>query len=226
MPTVYTAIFGAYDDLKEPLVITPGWQYICFTDQDLVSRVWKIVKAPHVGSPRRTSKLYKIMFHLFIDDEISIWVDASFIINCNLDRWMKRFRSPMTLLQHPKRDCVYEEAAACIRNKRDKIARIQAQTDRYRKLGLPAHDGMAASGIMMREKTGETIQFAETWYEELQKHCHRDQISYAYANWKYPIAHLTNWDYTCRHEFLHVPHLSATDKRKARLDHYKKLKLL
>ncbi|HLA53591.1 MAG TPA: glycosyltransferase domain-containing protein, partial [Flavitalea sp.] len=178
------------------------------------------------GSPRRTSKLYKIMFHLFIEDHCSIWVDASFIINCDLDEWMKRFRSPMTLLQHPKRDCVYKEAEACIRNKRDKESVIRKQVELYRALGLPPHNGMAASGIMMREKTEETIQFAELWYQELLIGCYRDQISYAYANWKYPITHLTNWDYTCRHEFLHVPHLAATDKRKARLEHYKKLKLL
>jgi hypothetical protein len=29
---VYTFIFGDYDDLKSPTIMTPGWDYICFTD--------------------------------------------------------------------------------------------------------------------------------------------------------------------------------------------------
>ena len=28
----YTYIIGNYDSLKEPSVITEGWDYICFTD--------------------------------------------------------------------------------------------------------------------------------------------------------------------------------------------------
>ena len=44
MKVIYTAIFGDYDTLKEPLVITPGWKYICYTDQDFESKVWEIKK--------------------------------------------------------------------------------------------------------------------------------------------------------------------------------------
>ena len=29
---VYTCISGNYDTLDEPRVVTPGWEYICFTD--------------------------------------------------------------------------------------------------------------------------------------------------------------------------------------------------
>ena len=28
----YTCITGKYDALIEPLVVTPGWKYVCFTD--------------------------------------------------------------------------------------------------------------------------------------------------------------------------------------------------
>lgn len=146
MPTLYTAIFGAYDDLKEPLIITLGWKYICFTDQPLQSDVWQIVQCPLFGGPRRTSKLYKIMFHDFIEDPISMWVDASFIPNCNLDQWVaERFQPPFTLMQHPKRNCVYQEGLACIKNRRDSPEAIRMQIGKYKALGLPANNGMAAT---------------------------------------------------------------------------------
>lgn len=224
--TLYTSIFGAYDDLKSPLIITPGWKYVCFTDQPLVSDVWEIRQAPLFGGPRRTSKLYKIKFHEFIDDDLSMWIDASFIPNCDLNVWMKRFKPPFTLMQHPKRSCVYQEALACIKNRRDNPAVIRTQIERYRRLGLPVSNGMAATGIMIRERCKETIDFADLWFKEIQAGCQRDQISWAFAHWKIPICHFTDYNYRVGTDFLHVPHLRATDKRKARLDHFKKVGLL
>lgn len=225
--TIYTAIFGPYDDLKEPLVVTEGWKYICFTDQNLKSDVWQIEKRSLInGDARRTSKHYKILFHEHIEDRYSIWVDGSFYVNCDLNVFWQRFVSPVTLLKHPSRDCVYQEAKACIQNRRDRPEIIRKQIERYRAQGLPANSGMSASGIMLREITPESREFSELWYYELVNGCGRDQISYAYVNWKMPVATLTDWDYTCRTEFLFMPHLSAPDRRKAKLSHYKKLKLI
>lgn len=223
--TAYTSIFGNYDDLKLPLVITPGWKYICFTDQPLVSDVWEIVQCPiWGGGPRRTSKLYKVMFHKFIDDEVSLYMDASFVINCNLDEWMKRFKAPFTLMKHPRRRCVYQEALTCIKNQRDRPEAIQAHIQKYRRMRLPKNNGMAATGIMMRRRCEQTIKFAELWMDELMKGCKRDQISWAYAHWKFPgLCHFTDYDYRFGTDFLHVPHLRATSKRQERLLHYKSL---
>ena len=43
---VYTCISGNYDTLKDPTVVTPGWEYICFTDQKVISNVWTIRPLP------------------------------------------------------------------------------------------------------------------------------------------------------------------------------------
>lgn len=225
--TLFTAIFGKYDDLKPVKNPTPEWKYICFTDQPLQSDVWRIVQCPLFGGPRRTSKLYKIMFHEFVEDPISMWVDASFIPNCDLNAWMdNRYQAPFTLMQHPRRNCVYQEALACIKNRRDNPQTIREQINRYRKFGLPVNNGMAATGIMIRERNDETIAFAKLWFQELQQGCQRDQISWAFAHWKIPVSHLTNYNYREGTDFLHVPHLRSTEKRNARLDHFKKLGLL
>lgn len=221
--TIYTAIFGDnYDDLKEPMVITPGWKYICFTDQELISEVWEVRKIPEAVSPRRLSKLYKIRFDQFIDDELSIWVDASFIINCDLNSWVaRRHRNQVTLMKHPRRNCAYQEAAACILNKRDRQEVIQAQISRYRRLGLPAKNGMCASGIIVRSRTERTIAFVTAWYQEIVNGSVRDQIAYGYAAWKHPLTHLTNYDYRTGTDFLHIPHLRSTNQRKKKLLYFK-----
>jgi len=43
----YTVLSGDYDNLKNPKVVTPGWKYVCFTDQDNVkSDIWEIRDLP------------------------------------------------------------------------------------------------------------------------------------------------------------------------------------
>jgi hypothetical protein len=65
---IYTAIFGPYEELKEPTVITPGWKYICFTDQPLKSNVWNVNQVKHgdLLSSQRRARQYKILFQNYI----------------------------------------------------------------------------------------------------------------------------------------------------------------
>jgi len=42
---VYTIIIGNYDDLKEPEIVSPDFDYVCLTDRDdLTSPTWKFIK--------------------------------------------------------------------------------------------------------------------------------------------------------------------------------------
>jgi hypothetical protein len=116
--TIYTAIFGDYDTLKEPLIITPGWKYICYTDQDFESKHWTIKKMLPIGTAQHTARRVKIYFQNYIDDEYSIFIDGSFIVNCNLNAWWRQFKPDMTCIRHPTRNCIYEEAQAVVKNGR------------------------------------------------------------------------------------------------------------
>ena len=42
MNIVYTAITGGYDNLHDPQYVTKGWQYICFSDVMLKSKIWDV----------------------------------------------------------------------------------------------------------------------------------------------------------------------------------------
>lgn len=207
MNTIYTGIFSAYDDLKEPQIITPGWRYICYTDQDLTSDVWEIRKVPLLPEgAQRTARYYKIMFHTHITDKYSLYVDGSFLVNCNLDEWWNRFTSPMTCIAHPIRNCVYQEAQAVIRNKRKGIENIDQEIEDYQAMKIPRNNGIIQSGILMRELHPDTIMLCKDWWGYLQKYSARDQLSFAAASYAIPIHHVITWDYRTGKEFVFLGH--------------------
>lgn len=91
---IYTVIFGPYEELKEPLVITPDWRYICFTDQPFMSTTWEVRRIDAWPDKRMHSREYKINFDRYIDAYQSIYIDGSFQINCDLNQWWAKHFKP------------------------------------------------------------------------------------------------------------------------------------
>lgn len=207
--TIYTAIFGKYDDLKEPFVKTKGWKYVCFTDQDLESDVWDIRKVPVMPcGPVKTARYYKLNPHKVIDDECTIWIDATFIVNVNLKFWWRRFKAPFTAIKHPFETCIYKDGEACLDMGKGTRSMVERQIAFYKALGLPRNNGLIASGILMRQRVNVVNDFCNVWWQQVEKWSERDQIAYGYANFKRPgVVNLIEWDYTTQKEFIHIPHL-------------------
>jgi len=86
---VYTAIIGKYDKLKEPKVVSEGFDYVCFTDDvTLKSPIWKIVPVanPQGLDNTRLARKIKILCNFFLKEyDLSIWIDGSVLINCDLN---------------------------------------------------------------------------------------------------------------------------------------------
>lgn len=205
MKTIYTGIFGPYEQLKEPRVITPGWHYIAYTDQDFKSEFWQINKVAPTEFPQLKARFYKIMFHHHVETEDSIWIDGSFKINCNLTRWWdQHFKPSITCIKHPVRDCVYEEAKACIENNRAGIQHLDEQIKRYQGT-IPAHNGLIQSGILMRKKNAFTENLSVRWLDEVMNYSLRDQIAFAKVSYQQPINYIS-WDYRTAREFIFTKH--------------------
>lgn len=206
---IFTAIFGFYDILKKPLVITPGWRYVAFTDQDFSSEVWEIIKVPLINDdPVLTARYYKIMFHEHISDEFSIWIDGSFTINCNLDKFMAgNFKSPMTVVKHPLRDCIYREADICIQQKRGDRKDIERQIEVYRAAGIPKQAGLIQSGILIRQNVFTVKEFCRCWWEQIKEFSKRDQIGFNIPGHKYGWPHQVVFDYRSSKEFIFKKHI-------------------
>lgn len=181
MKVIYTCILGDYDTLKEPLVYTPGWKYVCYTDQDFESDVWNIVKIEGNQRDQREIKLDPFSIDS-IDVELSIWVDGSIQINCDLDAFVEEYhKSDFSVMRHPTRTCVYEEAEACLSLRRGDPEEIIKQIDRYKASRFPVHSGMVATGIIIRNHTKEVEGFCTEWSNELMKGSVRDQLSFNYT---------------------------------------------
>lgn len=212
MKTCFTAIFGNYDDLKQPFFTSQHWRYVCFTDQDLElpeDNKWEIRKVQLINNdPVKTARYYKIMFHKHIRAEFSLWIDATFIVNIDLNRWWKRYNWPFTTVRHPFDDCLFTDIISCMKGGKGDPGVLARQYCYYESLGIPKHNGLISSGILMRQKTEKVNELCETWWSEVEKWSSRDQVAFGYAQWKHPGVHNSiEWNYTTQKEFIHIPHL-------------------
>jgi hypothetical protein len=185
--TVYTAIFGDYETLKEPLFNTPSVDYICFTDKHIESKMWdvRVVKTTE-QTPRREARKYKILSHKYIEDTITLWIDGSKFIKSNPFPWIKKALGycDVHIPSHPIRNCIYEEAIRCLQVRKGNPLLIKQQVDRYKAEKYPKNNGMVHSTVVLRNRTPDTIKLEKIWWEELSKGCVRDQVSFNYAVWK------------------------------------------
>lgn len=202
--TIYTAILSPYEDLKEPLVITKDWSYVCFTDQNFKSDVWEI-RHVNTTNPQRDARAIKLLQPVAGN---SIWIDGSFFINCDLNEfWQQHFHAPFSVPTHPIRDCVFEECVACVKNKRGNIKDIQQQMIAYKTMRMPSKAGLISSGLLLREDSRVVKDWCRKWYDEMMLRSARDQLAFAYTVWKYGRIHSEfKWDYRNAQEFIFKTH--------------------
>ena len=136
-------------------------------------------------NPRLLAREIKLKPHEFLPDhDYSIWIDSNFeIINPVLD-----FSYDIVTWKHPDRDCIYEEAKECIRLKKDDPEIIFKQMHKYRSENYPEHNGLLASGFMIRKNTEQVNKFCEEWWDEVKHNSIRDQLSFNYVFTKYNLS--------------------------------------
>lgn len=188
---VYTCITGGYDTLKEPNVVTEGWDYICFCDEKPFyeeDTVWKLIYINRVEDNIRQQRKEKIYNEWIFDSyDFSVWVDGSMVINTNLDDFVETIGesgSDFYLMKHPAQTCIVGEARGILVLKKDTKEVLETQINTYFSEGYPQNSGMVATGVMIRRHTKEIKDFCKAWMDEVNKHSHRDQMSFNYTAWK------------------------------------------
>ena len=201
---IYTSIFGGYDDLIDDQYQMDGVDYICFTDRDLESETWKVIKStPIYNDPNRNAKKYKILPHRYLKDyDYSIWIDGNIkVISdiralCNGDSY--KVYDHMQVFD--KRNCIYDEAQAIlnfgkinsertpergIKNWKDNPKLIVDQMNRYISERYPKNNGLATNPIIVRNHNdSDVIAVMEDWWSEIKYNSKRDQLSFNYIVWK------------------------------------------
>lgn len=180
----YTVLLGNYK-LNEPSYMNEDWELICFTDQNIKSKNWNIIK---VEGGRKKSREIKIRSDKYFDYDVCLYLDARFTIKCNLNEFVNEYlKSNLAVMKHNKRKCSYDEGHFCIKISKDKRKTILNQLNHYKTKGLPEGFGLYAPGIMIKRNTKEVNKFMKLWYNEVEKYSYRDIISFSYVLWKNPI---------------------------------------
>jgi len=180
---VVKALFGDYDNWidPDPNLINKDWDYHLFTDQDITSDIYTVHKTLH--HPKIERKIKIMPWNYLRGYDRYIWIDANIHpIQLELDI---NTEADILLLEHPARDCVYDELKACVRLHKDDPRIMTDQVAEYYSQGYPPNNGMVQTGFMVRKPTDEIIYFSEDWYFEVENKSRRDQLSFNYIAWKY-----------------------------------------
>jgi len=183
-PVVYTAIFGRYDDLRDPAIVNPDWDYICFGDKAPRRHgVWKFIGVPSNGDPTRQAREHKAQSRLlFPFAPVTIWHDG----NCRLlddpAKIVDQYRDcDVAAFVHPDRTTIRDELAECIKLGKDAPATMTAYVDRLYAGGWADHVDLCETGRLIRWASPATERFEQEWWSAISQNSKRDQLSFGPA---------------------------------------------
>jgi hypothetical protein len=186
---VYTCILKGFDILRSH----PEGKFIAFTDSQ--TNEWEI-REPYklFKDDRRNSRIQKIMPHLFLDCDYSIYLDGNIQLLVPPEKIIAEFLKDkdVAAFRHITRDCLYDEACACANLGFEDLDIIKEQTDEYLKRGYPRHNGLYEGGVIVRKHTPHVAQMNEKWWAEYCRFGRRDQMSFPIAFPKEEINLLEN----------------------------------
>lgn len=195
---VYTALFGDYDVLRDPVGKFSDVDFVCFTDQaGLVSQVWDIRLVPTEGrSQVELNRIYKFFPHIYLKEySMSFYVDSNIQIKekaSELFRFLKNCPHTFVLPDHFARNCIYQEAEIIIKSKKGNSALVVSQMNSYKEDGFPENYGLTENNLIFRRQHDPKIIAAmEMWWEEFFQKTKRDQLSLMYVLWKLNIDYVT-----------------------------------
>lgn len=188
---------GDYDTLTEPVVITKGWDYICLTNNHALkvnsNSIWQVFpivdkKLSDVKLARKCKMLFWNIGPLkYRRYDINIWHDANIQINCDLNEFTEDMNDYLYILNHPERFNILDEVNFCVsKDKGDKNVLFR-QMQHYISDGFPDKEGLCGSGLIVRRDTPNVRRLMHKWFDEIKKYSSRDQVSFNYVLWKYPI---------------------------------------
>lgn len=179
----YTANFGGYDELRPPTVITPSWRYICITDSEdmMVPAPYTraLLTANHFKDSRLAARKMKILCPMAA--HLTIWHDANIQVQCNLDDFvLQHHKNPLTIMRHPGRSTVAEEAKAIFELGRDSFENVFKITEILNRENYHTNEPhLAATNLMIRSKNDPFMaDFQHRWFQYVESYCQRDQLSF------------------------------------------------
>lgn len=176
--------------LYEPSYRMPGFDYICFTDQEVTSTFWKILPIPqsmHMFAKTKQEKIIQAYpYEVLPDCKLSIWVsnnEESMIKLSELIFDQIPNKSVYAFVKH--NNTLYKEADRCIRHKLDSTFNIKSQIFKYQREGYINNQGLVMTNVIIRlHDEMYCHELSEKWRDELLKTTNIEQLSFNYCLWK------------------------------------------
>lgn len=185
---VYTAIIGGYDVLEDPEVVNKNFDYLCFTDTHVKSKVFKNIKVKLYKKDKiRTARRIKILAHKYVENyDCSIWIDGNIFIIGNLNKLINKYLTNdihMAVMEHRTTGCIYKEAKTCIRLRKE-VEKIKSQINHYNNKNYPRKNGLLESGLLIRNHHNPIVKATmRDWWHHVDIFSNRDQISFNFVAW-------------------------------------------
>lgn len=216
---IYTVITGDYDSIIEPKMITPRWDYYCFTDNpNIKSKTWKFMPINNQKGEANVlmSRRPKIRFFDHIEERhnLAIYIDANILIQCDLDAFIAKALKnddSMCTLEHPGWNCVYREADAIKRMGKADPDKVDRQMERYKHEGFPSNFGQSAANLLIYRNHNISLnKHCSYWWDEFSnpENVQRDQLSFDYTLWKHNLITVSKMPYGILNDqdFKWLPH--------------------
>ncbi|MEL7666007.1 MAG: ATP-grasp fold amidoligase family protein [Candidatus Shapirobacteria bacterium] len=189
---IYTANSENYDKLINHTYLSKDFNYVCFTDKKIKNPgVWEIrpIKKTKLDSVR-TSKYYKLFPHEVLPNyKYSVWIDTNVDVTSNIlekrvNELIKK-KIKIAIPPHFERNCIYQEAKACIVFQKDNPDIILKQINFLKKEKYPKNNGLFENNLIFRDHNdSKIIKVMEDWWWMISNFSRRDQLSLNYVLWK------------------------------------------
>jgi hypothetical protein len=187
----FTAIFGTSGQKVDRLpsfVPIPGWDAVCFTNQDISTTIgWSVIRVDMpFANPSVSSKYYKWMSHLMLEDyDVVVWMDAYLAPDRTkvalLDHWITSMYTEKKVIghrAHAERNCIYDECEAVLKYKRDTPANVDKVRSLLASASMPKNKGLFDTNIVIKFHKDAGLQtICKDIFQQLQTVSNRDQLA-------------------------------------------------
>lgn len=192
---IYTAVFGDYDEIKQPAIIDTNCDYFIVSDtkpDELGVYKWKCaadIIPDEICDNTLRNRFCKMHPHLlFPEYDYSIYLDGNIETKKSIQFLCEKVgKTGIGLYSHGDCDDAYVEAFRfCdVAISRDMPERIQLQVEEYAREGFPYGYGFYENSIIARKHSENVCkEIMNLWWDEYLKYKTRDQLSLMYAVWK------------------------------------------
>lgn len=189
--TIYTSIYGDYDDILQPLTVDENCDYFIFTNKELPGdSIWKRADDSNIPSycntPTLKNRYVKMFPHKFFNSEYSIYIDGNIQPIGKVSRLIQNGldQSPtgIAMHRHPRENCVYEEARTVQHKGKISKADMKKAISDLKKSGMPKHFGMFECNVIARKHSNLVCkEIMEDWMKYYLDGVKRDQLYFTYV---------------------------------------------